>query len=85
MEAKGWHLDKQQSPPCLHLTISPAHDQIVDEIAADLRECTKEAQAAKSRGEQPQGSAAMYGMLGSLPDRTAVNQALVDFMDVLDA
>lgn len=85
MEEKGWRLDKQQSPPCLHLTVSPAHDQIVDDLAADLRECTKEAQAAKARGEQPQGSAAMYGMLGSLPDRTAVNQALVDFMDVLDA
>lgn len=85
MEEKGWRLDKQQSPPCLHLTVSPAHDQIVDDLAADLRECTKDAQAAKARGEQPQGSAAMYGMLGSLPDRTAVNQALVDFMDVLDA
>jgi glutamate/tyrosine decarboxylase-like PLP-dependent enzyme len=85
LEAKGWCLDKQQAPASLHLTVSPAHDQIVDDLAADLRECTKEAQAAKARGEQPQGSAAMYGMLGSLPDRTAVHQALVDFMDALDA
>jgi sphinganine-1-phosphate aldolase len=84
MEAKGWRLDKQQAPPSLHLTISPAHDQIVDDLAADLRECTKEAQAAKARGEQPQGSAAMYGMLGSLPDRKMVDAALVDFMDALD-
>lgn len=85
MEARGWRLDKQQMPPSLHFTVSPAHDQVVDELAADLLACTKEAQAAKARGEQPQGSAAMYGMLGSLPDRSVVSAALVDFMDGLDA
>jgi glutamate/tyrosine decarboxylase-like PLP-dependent enzyme len=85
MEARGWRLDKQQLPASLHLTVSPGHDAIVPELMRDLAACTKEAREAKARGEQPQGSAAMYGMLGSLPDRTVVTSALLDFMDGLDA
>jgi len=46
---------------------------------------TQEGRAVRAGGGRPQGSAAMYGMLGSLPDRTMVNHALVDFMDGLDA
>lgn len=85
MEERGWRLDKQQLPASLHLTVSPGHDAIVPDLARDLATCANEARAAKARGEQPQGSAAMYGMLGSLPDRAVVNAALIDFMDGLDA
>lgn len=85
MEARGWRLDKQQMPSSLHLTVSPGHDAVIDDLARDLAECAKRAREAKARGEQPQGSAAMYGMLGSLPDRAMVNAALLDFMDSLDA
>ena len=84
MEERGWRLDKQQRPASLHLTISPAHDAVVDAFAEDLTACTKAAREAKARGEQPQGSAAMYGMLGSLPDRAMVDGALLEFMDGLE-
>ena len=45
---------------------------------ADLR-----AAAESLRGKAPerQGAAAMYGMLGELPDRAFVSEALLDFMD----
>ena len=35
-------------------------------------------------GAQAEGAAAMYGMLGKLPDRGMVTEALLDFMDGLD-
>lgn len=79
MQARGWHLDRQQTPPSLHLTLSPAHDAVADQLVADLREC-----AAKAVGVTPEGAAAMYGMLGQLPDRTMVREALLDFMDGLE-
>ncbi len=34
-----------------------------------------------TEGPAPGGRAAMYGMLGSLPDRGAVEKVIMDFMD----
>jgi glutamate/tyrosine decarboxylase-like PLP-dependent enzyme len=36
MDARGWHLDRQQGPDALHLMVSPAHQRIVDQFLADL-------------------------------------------------
>ena len=47
----------------------------------DLRACTADVAA---RGARAEGAAAMYGMLGALPDRGMVKEALLDFMDGLD-
>lgn len=77
MQEHGWRIDRQQRPTSLHLTISPAHDAVAARFVEDLR-----AAAATPTGE-PTGAAAMYGMLGSLPDRGMVNDAILDFMDGL--
>jgi glutamate/tyrosine decarboxylase-like PLP-dependent enzyme len=74
LQERGWRIDRQHSPPSLHLTISPAHDAIADRFLSDLAACSK------TPGERA-GTAAMYGMLGELPDRVAVRDALLDFMD----
>jgi hypothetical protein len=81
MQARGWRMDRQQSPPSLHLTVSPAHDQIVDQLLEDLGACARE---VRETGAQAEGAAAMYGMLGKLPDRAFVREALLDFMDGMD-
>ncbi len=36
LAARGWHLDRQQFPPSLHLTVTYAHQQVVDQFLADL-------------------------------------------------
>jgi hypothetical protein len=38
MQAKGWHLDRQQFPPSLHLTVTYAHAAVVDQFLADLKD-----------------------------------------------
>jgi len=38
LAARGWHLDRQQFPPSLHLTVSRGHVAIADQFLADLRE-----------------------------------------------
>lgn len=82
MSERGWFFDRGQAPPSLHLTVSPAHEAIAQEFLADLRACVEQTRASK---EQPQGKAALYGMLGSLPDRAFVRDALLELMDSFDA
>jgi glutamate/tyrosine decarboxylase-like PLP-dependent enzyme len=80
MAARGWHLDRQQRPPSLHLMITPAHAGAVEPILADLRASVERT----ASGVAAAGSAAMYGMLGSLPDRSAAASFVLEFMDSLD-
>lgn len=37
LDERGWHVDRQNEPPALHMMVSPAHAAIVDEFVADLR------------------------------------------------
>src|SRR3990172_3565647 len=82
MDARGWHPDRQQKPPSLHLMVTPAHKEIVQPFLSDLREAVakvKEGALASS------GSAAMYGMLDKVPDRGVVRNVILDYIDRLTA
>ncbi|MCY1080622.1 pyridoxal phosphate-dependent decarboxylase family protein [Archangium lansingense] len=80
MEARGWKLDRQMMPPALHLMVTPAHAAVVEPFLADLRACA----ASLASGEPaPDGSAAMYGMLGALPDPKDAEGFILQFMDGL--
>jgi hypothetical protein len=59
--------------------ITPAHAAVADEFLADLRDCVS---ALKSGVPAPEGSAAMYGMVGTVPKETA-DGFLIDFLDGL--
>jgi len=48
MDDRGWHLDRQHDPDALHMMVSPAHERVVDELLADLRDAV--ANAGESRG-----------------------------------
>jgi len=80
LEARGWKLDRQQSPPALHLMLSPSHDRIVAPLLADLRDCA----SRLANGEPaPEGSAALYGMAGAMADTRELDGFLLDFLDGL--
>ncbi len=38
MEARGWKMERQQRPSCLHFSVMPHHEGLVDSLIADLRE-----------------------------------------------
>jgi glutamate/tyrosine decarboxylase-like PLP-dependent enzyme len=78
MDARGWALDRQQKPACLHMMVTPVHAPIADRFLTDLRESVAEVAAAPAA---PRPTAAVYGMLGALPDRAKVKDALLDMMD----
>ena len=79
MDSRGWRLDRQQRPSCLHMMVTPAHEKIADIFLSDL----KEAALAVARNESGMtgGTAAMYGLMGTLPDRGMVASFVLDYMD----
>jgi glutamate/tyrosine decarboxylase-like PLP-dependent enzyme len=80
LEKAGWHPDRQQLPPSLHLMVTPVHGRIVEPFLAALREAVAEC----AGGEPAAGSrAAFYGMLGTVEDRSIVRNVIIDFIDKL--
>ncbi|MDR2753407.1 MAG: aspartate aminotransferase family protein [Oscillospiraceae bacterium] len=71
LEHKGWVIDQQVNPACLHFMVTPAHATIADAFVADLRLAVEEVKAAP---EQPTPSTALYGLRTALPDPALVNQ-----------
>ena len=54
LDERGWHFDRQEGPPALHLMASPRHLLVVDEFLADLRDALRDHAAASTK-------AATYG------------------------
>jgi glutamate/tyrosine decarboxylase-like PLP-dependent enzyme len=81
MEARGWHMDRQMRPACLHLMVTLAHEKIAGRFLEDLRECALA--VAGNNAPAPEGAAAMYGMMGTLPDRGMVKEFVINYMDDL--
>lgn len=119
MGVRGWHLDRQQFPPSLHVTVNYAHANVADEFIDDLQTSVKVVKkpslqktgnaiivklangAAAILPESwitsltrrvsgliggndsglPERTAAMYGMIGTLPNRGDINQLVLDLLD----
>jgi sphinganine-1-phosphate aldolase len=81
MKEYRWFIDSQHLPPCLHMTISPIHATIVEPLLADLRAAVKE--VARLKPEDITGDAAMYGMIGSMPDRSMAKDFAVQYLNDL--
>lgn len=115
MMMRGWHIDKQQFPPTLHLTVTYAHAAVADKFLSDLKEAVEAVKkfswrkvssytqlavvknllkvlpekwvsaltkmaGAKDAG-LPKRTAAMYGMMGALPNKGDVKELVLDFIE----
>jgi glutamate/tyrosine decarboxylase-like PLP-dependent enzyme len=70
MSERGWHLDRQQSPNTLHLTINQAHIQAADAFLKDLNECVVQARMnfdAEAAKKEKLKNSVMRGLLKVLP------------------
>ncbi|MBF2052460.1 MAG: aspartate aminotransferase family protein [Candidatus Sericytochromatia bacterium] len=117
MSLMGWHMDRQQNPACLHVTMNYGHVEGHERFLADLETAVKKARklnwskvstkvtvglvkglskvlpekvfsklvssgsGTPKGGQTPKRTAAMYGMIGSLPNRGDVESMVLDFMD----
>ena len=81
MAERGWHIEAQQLPPSLHMTVSPVHLSIADKFLDDLRRIAPEVPPADSQDLSEQ--AAMYAMLGTMPDRSMAREFAVEYINNL--
>jgi len=81
MKERGWHMDAQHMPASLHMTVSPVHETIVDDLLADLKEAVRETEAVRP-GEESE-DAALYGMMGTMPDRKAAKEFALKYLGEL--
>jgi sphinganine-1-phosphate aldolase len=92
MSAKGWHLNSLQNPPAIHVAVTMPIVKVWEKLVADL-EVVVEAEREKERVRQVEGkgtrgkamgdSAALYGVAGSLPNKSVVVDLATGFLDLL--
>jgi glutamate/tyrosine decarboxylase-like PLP-dependent enzyme len=69
LKTRGWVIEKQQMPACLHVTVSPFHANLADAFLDDLEKCAKQVEGIDP--SELSEEAVMYGMMASMPDRSA--------------
>lgn len=79
LEAKGWFIDRQQLPTCLHFMITPAHEKSVEPFIEDLKEAVAYAKAHPEAAQE--GMAAMYGMVGLISNKSQVHEFILQTLD----
>jgi sphinganine-1-phosphate aldolase len=81
MEAKGWTVDRQQFPNCVHLTVNAHNLLIVDEYLSDLRAAVEHVRSHPELAAS--GNAAMYGMMAKIPFRGMVKMSVQKIMEAM--
>ncbi|QKX55651.1 uncharacterized protein TRUGW13939_02748 [Talaromyces rugulosus] len=91
MSAKGWHLNALQDPPAIHVAftrptavaVEKLQTELTEVVNAELEKAEERARQGKSYARQRGDTAALYGVAGSLPDKSIVNRLAEGFLDTL--
>ncbi|KAJ6096594.1 Sphingosine-1-phosphate lyase [Penicillium sp. IBT 16267x] len=91
MTAMGWHLNALQSPPAMHCAFTIPTAKAVDQLITDLvKVINKELEKAEERRRQGKSyilqrgdTSALYGVAGSIPDKSVISRLAVGFLDTL--
>ncbi len=78
---KGWYVDRQQRPNCIHVTVMPQNLPVLEAYIDDLRSAVAFAKAnPKAKAE---GNAALYGLMARIPFRGMVAQNVRKMFEAL--
>lgn len=83
LAARGWHVDRQHRPACVHCTLSANNLDAVESYLQDLAEVVAEVRA--NPGAARSGEAPMYGLMAELPARGLVRQGVLEVMEKMYA
>ena len=92
MSSKGWHLNALQSPAAIHVAVTlpivAAVDRLIEDIVAVVEEEKEKERVRIVEGKGAKGrvqgdAAALYGVAGSLPNKSVVVQLAGGFLDTL--
>lgn len=85
MNGMGWHLNALQNPPAIHIACTRPTVDAVNRFLGDLETAV---QSVKLKGgdavkKAPGDTAALYGIAGSLPNKSVVKSLAAGFIDTL--
>ncbi|OCL03172.1 sphingosine-1-phosphate lyase-like protein [Glonium stellatum] len=92
MSDKGWHLNALQNPPAIHVAVTLPIVAAVDRLVADLVDVVEDVREKERRrvvegrgrkGAAKGDAAALYGVAGSLPNKSVVVDLARGFLDTL--
>jgi sphinganine-1-phosphate aldolase len=81
LEDRGWLVDRQQMPACIHLTVLPSNLPVIENYMQDVRDALEFALANPEA--EAKGNAAMYGMMARIPFRGMVEKNLIKLFEKL--
>ena len=92
MVKKGWHLNALQKPPAVHVAVTlpivRAADRLIEDLVAVVEEEKESERQRVAEGKGKKGkaqgdTAALYGVAGSIPNTSLVEQLARGFLDTL--
>lgn len=92
MSEKGWHLNSLQNPPAIHLAVTLPIVKVWEKLVSDLeavvegekeKERVRVVEGKGAKGKNVGDSAALYGVAGSLPNKSVVVELASGFLDTL--
>ncbi len=81
LEERGWMVDRQQRPACIHLTVMPSNLPSIEAYERDVFEAL--AYAKEHPEAEKKGNAALYGLMARLPFRGVVGKNVVKLFEDL--
>lgn len=81
MSSKGWNLNNLQRPSCIHICLTAKHVGMDEPFLKDLADAVAIVEA--NPNAFPDGSAAMYGMAASFPDRATVADIGIAYLEAV--
>jgi len=70
LAARGWGVDRQQDPACIHCTVNASNAPVIDEYLADVAGAVARVRAHPELARE--GEAAMYGLAARIPAKGLV-------------
>lgn len=92
MTSKGWHLNSLQSPPAIHVAVTMPIVRAWESLVADLHAVVEELKAQErqrieegkdAKGQNKGDNAVLYGVAGTLPNKSVVVEIGNVFLDTL--
>jgi sphinganine-1-phosphate aldolase len=92
MGSRGWHLNALQNPPAMHVAVTLPIVKVWERLVKDLEEVVdaerekervRVVQGGRARGAATGDTAALYGVAGSLPNKSVVVDLATGFLDLL--
>ncbi|KAI6171732.1 Pyridoxal phosphate-dependent decarboxylase domain containing protein [Aphelenchoides besseyi] len=82
LQKRGWNLNSLQNPDGIHfcITYNQASQEVIDAFLTDLNIVCEEVRQLPDRGGKTE-TAVIYGMAGTLPDRSLIDEVAHAYLD----